>query len=127
MASKELVRAWKSYENYIERHGVSDEVLEPMVAATRIAFQEGDNEYGMKLKDFTLENIERIIRENGGKAASSVSRSYRRFSASSIPFAVRCPGRSSAFSRAAVSMPSTPSLPSLPGAAFRRSFPKHHP
>ena len=63
MASKELVRAWTSYENYIERHGVTDEVLEPMVAATRIAFQEGDNEYGMKLKDFTLENIERIIRE----------------------------------------------------------------
>lgn len=63
MASKELIRAWTSYENYIERHGVTDEVLEPMVAATRIAFQEGDNEYGMKLKDYTLENIERIIRE----------------------------------------------------------------
>lgn len=63
MASKELVRAWTSYENYIDRHGITDEVLEPMVAATRIAFQEGDNEYGMKLKDFTIDSIEKIIRQ----------------------------------------------------------------
>ena len=61
MASKELIKAWTSYVNHIERHGVTDEVLKEMVKATLIAFKEGDNEYGMKLKAFTLENIEKII------------------------------------------------------------------
>ena len=63
MASKELVRAWTSYENYIENKGVSDEVLKAMVMAVEVAFNERDFEYGMKIKEFTLENIEKIIRD----------------------------------------------------------------
>ena len=58
-----MVRAWTSYEKYIEDKGVTDEVLQPMVMATRVAFNEGDFEYGMRIKDITLNNIERIIRE----------------------------------------------------------------
>lgn len=63
MASKELVKAWTSYENYIENKGVADEVLKPMVDATRISFKEGDTEFGMKCRDFTLLNLERLIKE----------------------------------------------------------------
>jgi len=63
MASKELIRAWTSYENYISAKGVTDEVLKPMVDAVRVAFAERDFEYGMKIKDFTLSNIDRIIKE----------------------------------------------------------------
>ena len=63
MASKELIKAWTNYEQYIENRGVADEVLKAMTDATRIAFKEGDTEYGMKCRDFTLLNIERIIKE----------------------------------------------------------------
>lgn len=63
MASKELVRAWTSYENWIEKHGVSDDVLKAMVMASQVAFNEQDFEYAMKIKDYTIESIERIIRE----------------------------------------------------------------
>ena len=63
MASKELIRAWTSYEKYIENRGVTDEVLKPMVDATEIGFLEGDIEYGMKMRTYTLEMIDRIIKE----------------------------------------------------------------
>ena len=63
MASKELIRAWTSYEKYIEDRGVTDEVLKPMVDATEIGFLEGDIEYGMKMRTYTLEMIDRIIKE----------------------------------------------------------------
>jgi len=58
-----LVRAWTSYENWIEKHGVSDDVLKAMVMASQVAFNEQDFEYAMKIKDYTIESIERIIRE----------------------------------------------------------------
>ena len=58
-----MVRAWTSYENWIEKHGVSDDVLKAMVMASQVAFNEQDFEYAMKIKDYTIESIERIIRE----------------------------------------------------------------
>ena len=63
MASKELIKAWTNYEQYIEYKGVTDEVLKAMTDATRVGFIEGDIEYGMMMQAKTLEMIERIIRE----------------------------------------------------------------
>lgn len=63
MASKELIRAWTSYENWIETHGVSDDVIKAMVMGTQVAFNEKDFEYGMMAKDKTIEAIDRIIKE----------------------------------------------------------------
>ena len=63
MASKELIRAWRSYEKYLDNRGVKDEVLKPMTEATKIAFAEGDNEFGMKARNRTLESLDRIIKE----------------------------------------------------------------
>ena len=63
MASKELVRAWTSYENYIANRGVTDEVLKPMVDAVRVGFTERDFEYGMMMRKFTLDSIDKIILE----------------------------------------------------------------
>lgn len=62
MASKELVRAWTSYENWINQHGVSDDVLKAMVQAVGVGYSEGDIEYGMKMRNYTLGSIEQIIR-----------------------------------------------------------------
>ena len=63
MASKELIKAWTSYEKYIENKGVSDEVLKAMTDATKVAFTEGDNEYGLNCKNQTVINLERLIKE----------------------------------------------------------------
>ena len=63
MASKELIRAWTSYENWIETHGVSDDVIKAMVMGTQVAFNEQDFEYGMMAKSKTIEAIDRIIKE----------------------------------------------------------------
>jgi len=63
MASKELIKAWTSYEKYIENKGVSDEVLKAMTDATKVAFTEGDNEYGLNCKNQTVINLEKLIKE----------------------------------------------------------------
>ena len=63
MASKELVRAWTSYENYIEKHDIPDALLRDMVSAVRVGFLEKDPEYGMKMRNFTIECIEKVVRE----------------------------------------------------------------
>ena len=71
MASKELIKAWTSYTNYIERHGIPHERLGDMVAAVKVGFSERDFEYAMMMKNYTLETIEKAIWEkcNNGFAA----------------------------------------------------------
>lgn len=64
MASKELIKAWTSYENWIEQHGLSDDVIKAMVRATNVGFtDEKDTAYGMKMRNYTLDSIENIIRQ----------------------------------------------------------------
>lgn len=63
MASIELVKAWTSYDNYINRHGICDELLMDMVCAVKVGFTEKDFEFAMMMHNATLENIEQIIRK----------------------------------------------------------------
>ena len=50
MASAELINAVNSYENYIERKGIDEQLIEAYVMATSTALnQEKDREYGLKV------------------------------------------------------------------------------
>lgn len=63
MASKELIRAWTSYENYIERHGIDDnELLKAMTQAVNVGFNERDYEYAMMMKNRTIQTLDDIIK-----------------------------------------------------------------
>ena len=61
MASKELIKAWNSYENYIEKKGVEDAILLPMVEACKIAFMEKDFAFALRAKDFTIKSLEEHV------------------------------------------------------------------
>lgn len=50
MASKELRNAINGYENYIERHGIDEEVVNAYVGASKVALvTEKDAEFGLKI------------------------------------------------------------------------------
>lgn len=72
MPSKELLRAVKQYEKYIEKRGIDESVLDAMTVAVNVAFQEkGDNfdlDYCLELSRKTKKtfNEEIIKRTNGG-------------------------------------------------------------
>ncbi len=70
MASQELIKAWNSYENFIDRKGIEEAILRPMVDACRIAFMEQDMEFAFKAKDYTLQSLEEYVmkRTNGSIA-----------------------------------------------------------
>ena len=65
--SKELERAVNEYENFISVHGISEDVLNAYVQATKVALQtEKDREYGLKVSSRAKELIEKFILENTG-------------------------------------------------------------
>ena len=50
--SKELEQAVNEYENFISAHGISEDVLNAYVQATKVALQtEKDREYGLKVSN----------------------------------------------------------------------------
>ena len=50
--SVELQRAVNDYENFISEHGLSEEVINAYVQATKVALQtEKDREYGLKVSN----------------------------------------------------------------------------
>lgn len=68
MASKEIISAIQSYENYILKHGISEEVIDAYVQATNTAIAgEKDIEYGLNVAARAKELIEQfVIRQTGG-------------------------------------------------------------
>ena len=65
--SVELQRAVNEYENFISAHGISEDVLNAYVQATKVALQtEKDREYGLKASSRAKELIEKFILENTG-------------------------------------------------------------
>lgn len=64
MASKELISTVESYESFIEKHGISEEVINAYVLATSCAFQEEkDKDYGLKISTRAKSLIEKLVRE----------------------------------------------------------------
>lgn len=67
MASKELISTVYSYESFIEKHGVSEEVINAYTLASQTAFSEGDTEYALKVSARAKELIESLVeRLTGG-------------------------------------------------------------
>lgn len=67
MASIELQNAINGYENYIERHGIDEEVVNAYVLASQSALTtEKDREYGVKVSARAKELIEKFVLDNTG-------------------------------------------------------------
>lgn len=65
MASKEIISAIQSYENYISAHGISEEVINAYVQAVQVAFlSEKDVEYGLKVSGRAKSLINQFSMEN---------------------------------------------------------------
>ena len=62
MASKEIISAIQSYENFINQHGISEEVIEAYCQAAQAAIiGEKDTEYGLKVSARAKELIEKFV------------------------------------------------------------------
>ena len=65
MASLELQRAVKGYENYIERKGIDEELINAYVLASGTALsQEKDIEYGLKVSERAKSLINQFTTKN---------------------------------------------------------------
>ena len=65
MASKELINAVQGYENYIQQHGVTEELINAYVMACGTAYKE-DIEYGKQVSARAKEIIEQFISDLTG-------------------------------------------------------------
>ena len=65
--SVELQRAVNEYENFISAHGISEDVINAYVQATKVALQtEKDREYGLKVSDRAKNIIENFVLSKTG-------------------------------------------------------------
>lgn len=67
MASSSLISTVNGYENYIQAHGVDEEVMDAMAEAARVAIlTEKDIEYGLKVSSRTKQLAEQFIFQSTG-------------------------------------------------------------
>ena len=67
MASQSLISTVNSYENYIERNGIDEQVINAYVDACSVAINsEKDVEYGLQLTSRSKGIIERFCMEHSG-------------------------------------------------------------
>lgn len=67
MASQSLISTVNGYENYIERNGIDEQVINAYVDACSVAINgEKDIEYGLQLTERTKELIERFCKDKTG-------------------------------------------------------------
>lgn len=67
MASSSLISTVNGYENYIQVHGVDEQVMDAMEEAARVAIlTEKDVEYGLKVSDRAKELTEQFIFQSTG-------------------------------------------------------------
>lgn len=65
--SVELQRAVNEYENFISAHGISEDVLNAYVQATKVALQtEKDREYGLKVSNRAKQIVNKFIFDKTG-------------------------------------------------------------
>lgn len=58
MASQDLIKAIQSYDNYIERHGLSEKAVNAYVQGTQAAFSEKDIDYALKVSRQAKRHLE---------------------------------------------------------------------
>ena len=62
MASQEIQQAIQSYENYIEKNGIDESIIDAMIGACKVVYQtEKDIPYALKASARTKELIEKFI------------------------------------------------------------------
>lgn len=67
MASIELQNAINEYENFISAHGISEDVINAYVQATKVALQtEKDREYGLKVSNRAKQIVKQFIFDKTG-------------------------------------------------------------
>ena len=67
MASQSLISTVKGYENYIERNGIDEQVIDAYTEAAKVAVNgENDIMYGLRLADRSKGIIERFCKERTG-------------------------------------------------------------
>lgn len=67
MASQSLISTVDSYENYIEKNGIDEQVINAYVDACSVATNgEKDIEYGLQLTERAKELIERFCKDKTG-------------------------------------------------------------
>lgn len=66
MASKELIRAINSYEDYIKRRGEDDQSINAFVEGTQVAFSEKDIDYALNVSKSAKKHIENFVRRQTG-------------------------------------------------------------
>lgn len=67
MASKELITAINSYEDYIRQNGEDEQSVNAMVAGAQVAFSEKDIEYALKVSESAKRHIEKfVLKQTGG-------------------------------------------------------------
>lgn len=67
MASESLIKAIHSYENFISAHGISEDVINAYVQATKVALQtEKDREYGLKVSNRAKQIVNQFIFDKTG-------------------------------------------------------------
>lgn len=65
--SKELERAVNDYENFISAHGISEDLINAYVQATKVALQtEKDREYGLKVSNRAKQIVNQFIFDKTG-------------------------------------------------------------
>lgn len=67
MASESLIKAIHSYENFISAHGISEDLINAYVQATKVALQtEKDREYGLKVSNRAKQIVNQFIFDKTG-------------------------------------------------------------
>ena len=67
MASKELISAINSYEDYIKRNGEDEQSVNALVEGTQVAFSEKDIDYAMEVSASAKNHIENfVLKRTGG-------------------------------------------------------------
>ena len=71
MASKQLINAVNGYENYIQRKGVDEQVIDAYIQAVAVALRtEHDVDYGLKISARAKQLIASYVKQHtGGRVA----------------------------------------------------------
>ena len=67
MASQSLISTVDSYENYIERNGIDEQVIDALLKACNVAVRtEKDVDYGLTITERTKDLINEFTQKNAG-------------------------------------------------------------
>lgn len=73
MASSSLISTINGYENYIERKGIDEQVIDAYIQAVAVALRtEHDIDYGLKVSERAKRLIAQFVKEHTGKGIANL-------------------------------------------------------